>query len=176
MLQFCTKPSMYVYIWTHLPLVTHICSVNWVGIGSCNGLSPVRRQAITWSNGTLLSIEPLWTNFSEIWIKNTKISFMKMHLKLSPAKWRPFCPGVDDFKVTGTGFDVFFVSSLTCCWTYNSENASHNCEPVVSDNAVTCRPSSWGRHDVRSRDSPTIFLQMTTDQRLAKPAMRIWHE
>ena len=44
-------------------------SVNWVSIGSGNGLSPVRRQAITWTNGDLLSIGPLGINFSEIQIK-----------------------------------------------------------------------------------------------------------
>ena len=34
-------------------------SRNWVIIGSGNGLSPDRRQAITWINTDLLSIEPL---------------------------------------------------------------------------------------------------------------------
>ena len=33
-------------ILTHLPLVPHICAVNWVSIGLDNGLSPIRRQAI----------------------------------------------------------------------------------------------------------------------------------
>ena len=32
--------------------------MNWNKIGSGNGLSPVRRQAITWINTDLLSIEP----------------------------------------------------------------------------------------------------------------------
>ena len=32
-------------------------------------LSPGRRQAIIWTNAGILSIEPLGTNFSEIWIK-----------------------------------------------------------------------------------------------------------
>ena len=41
---------------THLPLVLHIyASVNWVSVGSGNGLSPIRRQAITWTNTGLLS-------------------------------------------------------------------------------------------------------------------------
>ena len=40
---------------------------------SRNGLSPVRRQAITWTNADLLSIGPLGTNFSEIRIQNTKL-------------------------------------------------------------------------------------------------------
>ena len=37
----------------------------YVSVGSDNGLSPVRHQAITWSNAGLLSIGPLGTNFSE---------------------------------------------------------------------------------------------------------------
>ena len=36
--------------------------------GSGNGLLPVRCQAITWTNASLLSIGPFETNFSEIWI------------------------------------------------------------------------------------------------------------
>ena len=35
-------------------------------IGSGNGLSPVRRQAISWTNAALSSIELLETSFSEI--------------------------------------------------------------------------------------------------------------
>ena len=41
----------------------------WVNIGSSNGLSPVLREAITSTSIGLLSIRPLGTNFSEIWIK-----------------------------------------------------------------------------------------------------------
>ena len=48
-------------------------SVNWIGISPGNGLSPVRRQAITWTSDGLLSIEPLGTNFSEIWMEIQKI-------------------------------------------------------------------------------------------------------
>ena len=39
-------------------------SVNWAIIGSGNGLSPIRRQAITWTNAGLLSIGLLGTNFN----------------------------------------------------------------------------------------------------------------
>ena len=67
-------------ILTHLPLVP------WVRIGSGNGLSPVWRQAITWTNAALLSIGSLGTNFSEILIKTQNFSFTKMHLKMSSAK------------------------------------------------------------------------------------------
>ena len=48
-----------------------------------NGLSPVRRRAITWSNAALSSIGLLGTSFSEIWI--WIVSF-PMHLKMSSAK------------------------------------------------------------------------------------------
>ena len=43
--------------------------VNYVSIGSGNGVWPVRRQAITWTNVALLSIRPLDTKFSDIWNK-----------------------------------------------------------------------------------------------------------
>ena len=39
-----------------------------INIGSDNGLSHIRRQAINWTNPDLLSIEPLRTNFAEILI------------------------------------------------------------------------------------------------------------
>ena len=74
----------------------HIPSVNCVGIGSYNGLSPVWRQAFIWTNAGLLSIRTLGTIFSEILIKIQKFSFMKMHLKISSAKLRPFCPRGDE--------------------------------------------------------------------------------
>ena len=75
--------------------VTHICISKLTNIGSDNGLVPGRHQAITWTNAALLSIGPLWTNFSEIWIKIQKFSFLKMHLKMSSGNWRPFCPGLN---------------------------------------------------------------------------------
>ena len=72
---------------THLPLVPHIkASVNWVSIGSGNGLMPVQHQAIIWTNADLLLIGSLGTNFSEILMKIQNFSFMKMCLKMSSAK------------------------------------------------------------------------------------------
>ena len=43
--------------------------VSELSIASGNGLSPVKCQAITWTNSVLLSIEPIGTNFSGIRIK-----------------------------------------------------------------------------------------------------------
>ena len=54
---------------THWGRVTHICVNKLTSIGSDNGLSPGRRQAIIGTNGGILLIGPLGTNFSEILIE-----------------------------------------------------------------------------------------------------------
>ena len=46
--------------------LTHICFSKLIGIDSDNGLLPGQCQAIIWTNGGILLIEPLGTNFSEI--------------------------------------------------------------------------------------------------------------
>ena len=71
---------------THLPLVPHIC------VSELDQYC-FRCQTISWTNTDLLSIRTLWTNFSEIRIKIQNVSFMKMRLTMSSAKWWPFCPG-----------------------------------------------------------------------------------
>ena len=76
---------------THWGWVTNICVSRLTIIGSDNGLSPGRRQAIIWTNAGILLIRPLGTNFDEMLTKILTFSFMKMHLKVSSAKWRPFC-------------------------------------------------------------------------------------
>ena len=70
--------------------MTHICVGNLTIIGSDNGLSPGRHQAINWTNVGILLIGPLGTNFSEILIEINTFSFTKMHLKMSSGKWRSF--------------------------------------------------------------------------------------
>ena len=57
-------PGRGVNISTHRGRVTHICVVNLTIIGSVNGLSPGRRQAIIWINAGILYIEPLGINFN----------------------------------------------------------------------------------------------------------------
>ena len=49
---------------THWGRVTHICVGKLTIIGSDNGLSPGRRQAIIWTNAGILLIGHLGTNFS----------------------------------------------------------------------------------------------------------------
>ena len=78
--------------------MTHICVGNLTIIGSDNGLSPGRRQAIIWTNAWISLMEPLGINFSEIVIEILIFSFKKMRLKVSSAKWRPFCLGLNELK------------------------------------------------------------------------------
>ena len=50
---------------THWGRVTHICVGKLTNIGSDNGLSPGRHQAIIWTNAGILLIRLLGTNLSE---------------------------------------------------------------------------------------------------------------
>ena len=76
--------------------MTHICVGKLTIIGSDNGLSPGRRQAIIWTNAGILLIGPSGTNSNEILIGMQTFSFTKMQLKMSSAKWRPFCLGFNE--------------------------------------------------------------------------------
>ena len=79
--------------------MTHICVSKLATIDSDNGLSPGRCQAIIWTNAGLLLIGPLGTNFSEILIEILAFSFKKMRLKVSSAKRRPFCLGLNVLSI-----------------------------------------------------------------------------
>ena len=85
---------------THWGQVTHICVNKIIMIGSDNGLSPGRRQVIIWTNAGILLIGPLGTNFSESLIDILTFSFKKMRLKVSSAKWRPFCLGLNVLRAS----------------------------------------------------------------------------
>ena len=112
--------------------MTHICVSKLVIIGSDNGLSPVRRKVIIWTNAEILLNEPIWTNFSEISIEiHRKCTFKKMHLKMSSAKWRPFCLGLNVIRLDGWTVSLFFCTfislfiifykKLLSDWTFNSK-------------------------------------------------------
>ena len=111
---------------THWGRVTHICVSKLTIIGSGNGLSPDRCQAIIWTNVGLLFIAPLGTNSCETIIEIIVFSFKKMRLKVSSAKRRPFCLGLNvlsqnrslpwhrvsimAYQITGNS--TFFLNSL----------------------------------------------------------------
>ena len=104
---------------THWGRVTHICVSKLTIIGSDNDLSPDRRQAIIWTNAGILSIGPLGTNSNEISIGIQAFSFKKMHFKMSSAKWRPFCLGLNEIIITETetiykALQIWKISLIVC--------------------------------------------------------------
>ena len=84
-----TVPDAWLLHLTHWGRVTHICVGKLTIIASDNGLAP------SWTNAVILLIGPLGTKFNEISIEIHTFSFKKMHLKMSSAKWRPFCLGLN---------------------------------------------------------------------------------
>ena len=105
---------------THWGRATHICIGNLTIIGSDNGLSPYRRQAIIWTNAGILLIGPLGTNFSEISIEILIFSFKKMRLKVSSAKWRPFCLSLNELKAKGcTECSIRYFWWFVLLWSYH---------------------------------------------------------
>ena len=115
--QFC----LHLYIEAEWRIYASLTSAI---IGSDNGLSPVRRSAIIWTNAGILLIGPLGTIFSEISIGIETFSFKKMHLKMSSAKWRPSCLGLNmlnryKWKVSICVHTWFsFMLKFLCCEIY----------------------------------------------------------
>ena len=84
----------FKFLLTQWGRVAHICISKLTIIGSDNGLSPGRRQAIIWTNAGILLIRHSGTNVSEILSKIHIFSFKKMSWKLSSTnmtKWWQFC-------------------------------------------------------------------------------------
>ena len=122
---------------THRGRVTHIRVSKLPIIGSDNGLSPDRHQAIIWTNARLLLIWTLGTNFSEISSEIHTFSFQKMHLKRSCMKWRPF----------RFGLNVLRQCDLTRKRQYNFQS---KLQPYDSVNKCRSIDIPFGQIDVRT--------------------------
>ena len=112
-----TRGLEYITL-THWGRVTHICVSRLTITGSENGLSPGRRQAIIWTNAGILLIGPLGTNFCGNLIEILAFSFKKMRLKVSSAKWRPFCLGLN--VLTKKTHRLLGARLLYIHWSYHS--------------------------------------------------------
>ena len=99
---------------THWGRVTHICVGNLTIIGSDNGLSPERRQAIIWTNAGILLIGPLGTNFSEILIEIQTFSLKKIRLKMLSAKCS-FRLGLNVLILTQMNWFYFYLFHILRC-------------------------------------------------------------
>ena len=156
----CTSPLL-----THW--VTHICVGEQTIIGSDNGLSPVRRQAIIWTNDGILLIGPLGTNFSEILIGIQIFSVKKMPLKMSSAKWRSFCLGLNVLNVLYLG-NLSLSLSTPCERSFaqrtvvqHREYNGHLCSGCLEKNSIYTIGELYNRADEKwVLVQPDIF---TTD-------------
>ena len=113
------------FILTHWGRVTHICVSKLTIIGSDNGLSPGRRQAIIRTNAGISLIGRLGTNFNAILIENHIISFKKIHLKMSSGNGGHFVSASMCFKTDfgQVGYPSVIDSSLhhtQLIWSYMS--------------------------------------------------------
>ena len=75
--------------------MTHTCVNKLSILGSDNGMSPGRRQAIIKTYAGALLIWPLETNFSEILTEINTFSFKKIHLKNVVWKMAAICLGLN---------------------------------------------------------------------------------
>ena len=102
---FSTRAAVATVLRMHqcISRVMHIYVGNLTITGSDYGLSPGGRQAIIWTNAGILLIWPLGTNFTEIWFEIQKFWCKKIDLKMSSAKWRPYCLGLNVYRVNPKG-------------------------------------------------------------------------
>ena len=108
---------------THWGWVTQICVTTQAVIGSDNGLSPVGRQVIIWTNAVILSTGPPGTQFNQIVCK--MLPFKKMRLKMSSGKCWPFClslnvlnimrPEQNDHYFPGQHFQTHYLKKKPFC-------------------------------------------------------------
>ena len=83
-----------------------------------------RHHAIFLTNTGILLIWNLGTNFSEILSEIQTFSFKKRHLKISSAKWRPFCIGLNvlnyllsaHFYAPGHNISWLVTGTWAECW------------------------------------------------------------
>ena len=82
--------------------LSHSAVLHYIDLGNSltqgNGLSPAWHQAITWTKAHLLSIGPLGTNFSEIWIKIQNFSLIKNAFENVVCEMAAILPEGDELK------------------------------------------------------------------------------
>ena len=99
--------------------MTHVCINKLTIIGSDNGLSPGRHQAIIWTNAGILLIRNSGKNFNEILSEFHIFLFKKMHLNMLSTKWQQFCLGLNvlrSFRYHDIYVICWFWPDMKCHW------------------------------------------------------------
>ena len=183
--------------------MTHIRVSKLTIIGSDNGLSPGRRQAIIRANAGILLIRPLGTNFSELLVEILIFSFKKMRLKVSSAKRRPFCLGLNELRASilsvlhqhkGFGQLLYLAGPKSWVWQQSLLNHSRVSTPMftsltVHDDVIKWKhfPHNWPfmrgihRSGVFPAQRPVtrsfgVFFDLRLNKRLSKQSWGWWFE
>ena len=138
-------------------------------------LSPIRRQAIIWTNAGILLIRALGSDFSEISIGIQILSSKKLHFKTSSAKWRPFCLGLNELtniiglmihgicKYVGlyNPWSSWHTSHTNIICTYNS--IPTELDKLVMRNFIKSSPSWLVGLDLFNDDTcPSVHISLPT--------------
>ena len=137
--------------------VTQICVSKLAIIGSDNGLSPSRRQAIIWTNAGILLIGPLGTNFREILNETRIFSFTKIHpkcrLEMAAILSRPQCVKLSLLQVTYSYLhQMLFLSPWTlstlspCPLTMNENRHLDISHPLFACIVSSCPRTLYKEH------------------------------
>ena len=140
---------------THWGRVTHICVSKLTIIGSDNGLSPGRRQAIILTNAGMLLIGALGTNVSEVLIKICTFSLKKMVLKMSSGKRRPSCLSLNVLTL------VYLTHWPLEIWFCSGHNALNNV--FRSCSFRSSRLQDFGKPMVCEMECPSIATHQTRE-------------
>ena len=93
-------------------------SISLAITGLDNDLWPGQQQAIIWTNVGILYLDPKEQTYFIFIIEIYTFSFKKMHLKLSSAKWLPFCLSLNVLKA---------IQEITLTW--HTKPTSTNINP-----------------------------------------------
>ena len=92
---------------SHVDSVAHICVTKFV---SDNGVSPVGRQTIIWTNARSLLIGTFGTNFDYIWNKMKTFSSSEIYSMILPTKRWSYCFSLNILKLTHSAYVLWTVT------------------------------------------------------------------
>ena len=149
--------------------MTHVCASDLTTIGSYNGLPPSRGQTIIWTGAGIL-IGPLGANCNEILSQIWKSSFKKMHMKLSSAKWRSFCLGLNVLIHIYLNCSNLVSRGLFVWPRGNFLKINPSCHPISSvQSCATLQPSTAKWTIARHRYSDPRYMYHIMDCRDTMP-------
>ena len=162
--------------------MTLICVSKLTTIGSYNGLAPGRRQAIIWTNAGML-IGPLGSNFSEILVEILTFSFKQMQLKVSSAKWRPFCLCLNGLNIENYSIVVRLIQICSALYHLYS-SARHpwwrHPRELFSASLAICAGNSPVTVEFPTQTPMTrsfdVFFDLRLDKRLSKESRGWWFQ